>query len=1017
LTNNLGIYCFDSLTPGTYRVQFVTPSGFTPTTRNAVGADGTNNSDPFTNTGITDVVNILANQTNKDVDAGFYKVGAIGDFVWTDTNANGRQDAGEAGILNARVVLRNNNGIAIDSQLTNAQGIYCFENLVPGTYSVLFRTPSGFSSTTSNVGTVNDTLDSDPVNEIVSNIVIASGTRNKTVDAGFVPPANLCTNHPFTGFMVGSCTAYSGTNAPVAVIYDTRPNDNVVRSRNWVPTQIMGSNWTIDSIGQIFGIATDDSANVYLAHSEVYLIQNNHPSDIPAGRIYKARPPLFRAEVFATLPVFSNATPYNSANLFSVANSFNGIGNIVYDRKHNQLFATNLEDGKIYRISNTGVILDSYDPFGVDNNANGIAPQAEQIWGIGINYEGSQAKLYFPRIQLIGQNQTRQMFSLTLTPSGGFPNTANSEILVINGLPGDQQRITDIAFNSTGTRMLWAERGGINKYPQEFPITEGSHFSISAQYNLTGGSWIFNKVFQIGTNVKTDFQGDTGIPGQVVDGENSAGGVDFGFVEKNGDPFAGVDERGWFSGNWLHKGNRWNPIVEDDSLFYGAQSIVFDSIGNVKTDIVIDFDNNGTNVGDKGQIGDVEIFRCRFIQGTQLVSIAGNVATPQNESVEGVDINLLESRNDGSRTRQDGNFEINNLPSGSIYTIAPHKDDDVTNGVNVIDLLHLQRHILGTTKLNTAYKHIAGDVNNDQNINISDIIALRKVILGVEDKFVNNTSWKFIDKTQVLDQKNPWTEMIKESIEFNGINQATFSNFIGVKIGDLDANVVANTTQLQNRSNSSKHLIVEKTSGEGLIKVPIYGDFYLHAAMELSFRLKGFELKDIESGQLTVLNENISKNDNTFKLISWSHTQQNIDTEKPLFYLVIKGSSTFEGRNLEIMNSSFIYSDNGLVSNLEVTDRNRSIQNITDQVVLHQNYPNPWENITKVVFEMPNAGKVNFRVFDLTGKQILSRSLEAEKGNNEINVTALDLPAEGMYTYSLQIGQTILNKRFIFIGR
>jgi hypothetical protein len=132
---------------------------------------------------------------------------------------------------------------------------------------------------------------------------------------------------------------------------------------------------------------------------------------------------------------------------------------------------------------------------------------------------------------------------------------------------------------------------------------------------------------------------------------------------------------------------------------------------------------------------------------------------------------------------------------------------------------------------------------------------------------------------------------------------------------------------------------------------------------------------------------------------------------------VIRGNSTFEGNNLEVMNSSFIYSDNGLVSNLEVADRNRPTQNITDQVVLHQNYPNPWENNTKIVFELPDAGKLNFRVFDLTGKQILIRSLEGEKGINEINLIALDLPAEGMYTYALQIGQTILNKRFIFIGR
>ncbi|HMP29490.1 MAG TPA: hypothetical protein PKD85_07810, partial [Saprospiraceae bacterium] len=123
----------------------------------------------------------------------------------------------------------------------------------------------------------------------------------------------------------------------------------------------------------------------------------------------------------------------------------------VYDRKHNQLFATNLEDGKIYRISNTGVILDTYDPYLADNNANGIVALSEQIWGIGINYEGSQTKLYFPRI---GPGTLRRMYALTLNATGGFPNIANSEAIVISGLPGDEVRFTDVAFDHNNSRMM-----------------------------------------------------------------------------------------------------------------------------------------------------------------------------------------------------------------------------------------------------------------------------------------------------------------------------------------------------------------------------------------------------------------------------------------------------------------------------------------------------------------------------------------------------------------------------------
>ncbi|HMP29489.1 MAG TPA: hypothetical protein PKD85_07805, partial [Saprospiraceae bacterium] len=325
--------------------------------------------------------------------------------------------------------------------------------------------------------------------------------------------------------------------------------------------------------------------------------------------------------------------------------------------------------------------------------------------------------------------------------------------------------------------------GGVNKYPRDVPITEGSHSSIAAQYNLIGGVWTFNKVFVLGSNVKTEFVGNSGIPGVIVDGENSAGGVDFGFRQRGLDLLGGRDEIGWFSANWLHKGNLWVPNSVDDSLYYGAQAIVFDSIGDVRRDIVVDFDNNGRNVDDKGQIGDIEVFRCRFVPNAQLVSLAGNVATPSDDKVEGVQVNLLERNKNEATTNYYGDFEIHNLETGGNYTLAPTKNDDVTNGVNVIDLLHLQRHILGINRLANAYKHIAADVNNDQKININDIIALRKVILGIDDKFENNTSWRFVDKTQELDAANPLLDIIKESVEFTGISQTAITDFVGVKIG------------------------------------------------------------------------------------------------------------------------------------------------------------------------------------------------------------------------------------------
>ncbi|MFO1062305.1 MAG: SdrD B-like domain-containing protein [Pirellulales bacterium] len=84
-------------------------------------------------------------------------VGSIAGSVYIDTNKNGVQDTGEAGIPNVPISLSGTDqlGNAVSrSTTTDANGAYLFSNLVPGTYSVSQPTqPAGFTDGASNVGT------------------------------------------------------------------------------------------------------------------------------------------------------------------------------------------------------------------------------------------------------------------------------------------------------------------------------------------------------------------------------------------------------------------------------------------------------------------------------------------------------------------------------------------------------------------------------------------------------------------------------------------------------------------------------------------------------------------------------------------------------------------------------------------------------------------------------------------------------------------------------------------------
>ncbi|RZA31263.1 MAG: hypothetical protein EOP92_32085, partial [Lysobacteraceae bacterium] len=95
-TDASGNYMFKGLTPSlNYQVSFSLPAGYERTSpRQADGSAGSGaNSDAL----LSSVVVLAPGEKNTGIDAGFYNGASLGDRVWLDANANGRQDDGETG--------------------------------------------------------------------------------------------------------------------------------------------------------------------------------------------------------------------------------------------------------------------------------------------------------------------------------------------------------------------------------------------------------------------------------------------------------------------------------------------------------------------------------------------------------------------------------------------------------------------------------------------------------------------------------------------------------------------------------------------------------------------------------------------------------------------------------------------------------------------------------------------------------------------------------------------------------
>jgi hypothetical protein len=121
----------------------------------------------------------------------------------------------------------------------------------------------------------------------------------------------------------------------------------------------------------------------------------------------------------------------------------------------------------------------------------------------------------------------------------------------------------------------------------------------------------------------------------------------------------------------------------------------------------------------------------------------------------------------------------------------PEKNDDHSNGVTTFDLLQIQSHILGKQVFTTPYQYIAADINQSGSISTLDLIQLRKVILNLDTKFPNNTSWRFIDAAHIFNQPEEaltkyWPNRVLVKIPATSRR----IDFIAVKIGDLNGSAV-----------------------------------------------------------------------------------------------------------------------------------------------------------------------------------------------------------------------------------
>lgn len=369
----------------------------------------------------------------------------------------------------------------------------------------------------------------------------------------------------------------------------------------WRPPMVHHPEWKRETLGEVFGITVDVQGNFYLTATTLYgdflddniegVLTDTGPHS--PGAVYRIDGITGDVSLFADLP-----------------NSGPALGNIDYAAGLDLFYVSNFEDGSVYVLDRDGNLLGTYDPVPLDfiNNyqlqtddgSPGFAPRGERIWGLA--YNAVEGRLYYSLwVEDGGQGSSATanvIRSVAIDGATGLPDPTSDrhEIEVPGYISTWSNPVSDLSFSIAGDRMYLAERVMLADFmPLIYSWTSWAHTARVLLYE--GGSSAGWEQLPVLYRL-----------GEWSGGQNSTGGVDFGYrAFENGAP-VDCDSAVWMTGDNLASGA--GNVPEEETWVYGLQWS--DWAGGVTgNSIRIDADGQ-TTYPDKTLIGDVEVFlSCR----------------------------------------------------------------------------------------------------------------------------------------------------------------------------------------------------------------------------------------------------------------------------------------------------------------------------------------------------------------------------------------------------------------------
>ena len=462
----------------------------------------------------------------------------------------------------------------------------------------------------------------------------------------------------------------------------------------------------------------------------------------------------------------------------------------------------------------------------------------------------------------------------------------------------------------------------------------------------------------------------------------------------------------------------FSPNIEDDTLVVTADYAIYSSDTSTYPITLYVTDEAGNSDSCIVQINAIDPnWNC-----ADPIIVYGYIRTEDDIGINNVWANFSNNMGDSSYIYINGGYWQSILPFIGGFAITPEKNDNYLNGVTTYDLVLIGKHILGNQLLDSPYKIIAADANNNKNITALDIVKLRALILHIDDELENNASWRFIDANYDFTTSYPLSENFPETIEVTPPVFPPYS-FIGVKIGDVNGTALPDNLLNTDTRTFDGNLVFQLENN----RVSKGEEFTIDFKSKDFKNIEGFqfalgfdknvvEFVDVATNleNLNQGNFGLTKLDEGVILTSWSTANGvNLEEDEILFSLTFKANAEVDLQKIFSINSRYMEAEAYSGSDLYAVSLAFDGKEIDNSFELFQNTPNPFSASTTIEFKMPQTEVVVLKIYDVSGRILKIEKINAVKGMNSVSVK--NISTTGVLYYQLETStETAIKKMMIF---